>query len=1101
MLYAHSGNECANPSCHTKLVYIEDNAKDDQICHIEAASPDGPRYNPNQTDDERSGYDNLILLCHKCHDMIDNNPETYTVELLKQWKKEHEAKFKTDNKEKVFRTPIPNGLLPRDNEVDKLFDGISDNRVYNLIGVGGSGKSSLAYLMIQKYKDYFNEIAFVVVNSDIKQDIVTQLNRTLKFELKKDLYPEIISHLQENFKSVQPNLLVLDINETASKTDFFVDEVLKDSLFLEGWKFLILSRESVDTRKRISSHNLYDKNDFDFLKQLFLEKAGERYNDFGDFETLFNVIFYNPLLAEQLGIYLSNEPQTATIDGIKTILYGSTFREEDMQGNSALQHDETIISFLKNLIVYDKMDINERTLLRHFVLWQSDYISYDVIADLLKGVFETDSDLKKVLKNLTSRSVIVTQVNDEKVLCYKLHGLLAYSLREQIDFEKEDWTAYGDNVRRIYEYSYYNFLPYVDCIGNSLCDEYFIFSPYLDILFNYGIKFQDTFKHNYAHFLYEKYITLLTIMIDGIPTHPEWQIDSLELEMKLSETYHNLAMIQEMYDIEAARESYNKSINILEQFFKDNPEYMDVFVSAYTSLASLLSNKFKDFKSANKYFDKAITIGEQISKSDIENLSGLVISYINYANFLRKKLNKNELAKEYYLKAKNTIALLPENNSEAQYYLAEVYCNMADMQYNLNDIESANENYNQAIVFFEQLPNKYPVHFKGLISAYGNLAQLHHYHFRNYESAITNYEKAIAIGKQLPQDNPVFTNLLATLYHNIAILQYENLSDFESAKLNYEEAISIGEQLPTDNPEYQYTLANARHTFAYLQEKHLEEFESAKLNYEKSISIREHLPKDNPEYQISLVKAYIDIALLQKEHFSEYESAESNFEKAIAIGKLLPQDNPEYQNDLARAYMNLAILQHEQFENYESAKLNYENAVAIGERLPKDNPEFQIVLVSAYFNLALLLHEHSGDFESAESIYKNLTLIGEPLSKNNPDYQDVLALAYNNLAFMQMKLKKNADAELNYCSAINIYKQLEKTTPNYLINRLNSEEGLAEIYLSNGKAAQAKEILDRIQPLAKQCLAENPNDDWTITVNNDIDELVEKYSEILNKEI
>ena len=52
-LYALSGNECANPSCHNKLIYPDDDAKDDQICHIEAASANGPSFNPNQTDDER----------------------------------------------------------------------------------------------------------------------------------------------------------------------------------------------------------------------------------------------------------------------------------------------------------------------------------------------------------------------------------------------------------------------------------------------------------------------------------------------------------------------------------------------------------------------------------------------------------------------------------------------------------------------------------------------------------------------------------------------------------------------------------------------------------------------------------------------------------------------------------------------------------------------------------------------------------------------------------------------------------------------------------------------------------------------------------------
>ena len=57
-----------------------------------------------------------------------------------------------------------------------------------------------------------------------------------------------------------------------------------------------------------------------------------------------------------------------------------------MHGLSAKHHDETIIMFLKNLIKYNELNHNEKELLRHLVLWQSDYVSYDVIEDLLRGV-------------------------------------------------------------------------------------------------------------------------------------------------------------------------------------------------------------------------------------------------------------------------------------------------------------------------------------------------------------------------------------------------------------------------------------------------------------------------------------------------------------------------------------------------------------------------------------------------------------------------------------------------------------------------------------------------------------------------------------------
>ena len=394
--------------------------------------------------------------------------------------------YKETDFTKKFSLVIPKNLLPRDKEVEKLFNGIKENRFFNLVGVGGMGKTSLAYLMVKRHKYYFNEIAYAVVNNNIKDDIVDQLNKTLKLnfeedaqlnrtlEIKKDAYTEIITYLQENFQSEKPNLLVLDINETADgdKNSVIINEIIKNNDYLKGWKFLILSRESVDTRKIIQTYSLTDKEDFEFLKGLFLSKAGERYKKFKDFEGLFKVIYYNPLLAEQLGLFLSDEPKKATLDDIKNIL-GDTLRKKEIQGTSAQRHDEKIISFLKNLIVYDKLEVNEKALLRHFVLWQADYISYDVIADLLKGVFESDDELTNTLKSLLRRAIITT--NNKETLSYKLHGLLAESLRKQIDIPNEDYSIYLSNVKRITIYD--EFQPFVDCIGNSLC-EYDITNDY-----------------------------------------------------------------------------------------------------------------------------------------------------------------------------------------------------------------------------------------------------------------------------------------------------------------------------------------------------------------------------------------------------------------------------------------------------------------------------------------------------------------------------------------------------------------------------------------------------------------------------------------------
>ena len=66
-----------------------------EICHIYALSPNGPRGQGGLTEKELNSIDNLILLCRNHHAVVDGQPETYTAELLKQWKEEHEARGKS----------------------------------------------------------------------------------------------------------------------------------------------------------------------------------------------------------------------------------------------------------------------------------------------------------------------------------------------------------------------------------------------------------------------------------------------------------------------------------------------------------------------------------------------------------------------------------------------------------------------------------------------------------------------------------------------------------------------------------------------------------------------------------------------------------------------------------------------------------------------------------------------------------------------------------------------------------------------------------------------------------------------------------------------
>jgi hypothetical protein len=91
-LFGLSGNRCAFPRCPLAVIEPESGKPVGRICHIRAKSPRGKRYDPAQTDAERHGFGNLILLCPIHHDVIDSDEEAYTVERLEHMKADHEAR-------------------------------------------------------------------------------------------------------------------------------------------------------------------------------------------------------------------------------------------------------------------------------------------------------------------------------------------------------------------------------------------------------------------------------------------------------------------------------------------------------------------------------------------------------------------------------------------------------------------------------------------------------------------------------------------------------------------------------------------------------------------------------------------------------------------------------------------------------------------------------------------------------------------------------------------------------------------------------------------------------------------------------------------------
>lgn len=94
LLWGQAAARCAFPNCRTECIAEETEhdraATYGRIAHIIAHSDSGPRADLSFDKSQRNLYENLILLCANHHDIVDFQPNTYTISDLQGWKFDHE---------------------------------------------------------------------------------------------------------------------------------------------------------------------------------------------------------------------------------------------------------------------------------------------------------------------------------------------------------------------------------------------------------------------------------------------------------------------------------------------------------------------------------------------------------------------------------------------------------------------------------------------------------------------------------------------------------------------------------------------------------------------------------------------------------------------------------------------------------------------------------------------------------------------------------------------------------------------------------------------------------------------------------------------------
>jgi len=93
ILWGRSGNRCA--ICKHELIVNATQEDSESVvgeeCHIVSSKLHGPRHDSSYPKDKFDLYENLILLCRIHHKMIDDQAETYSPDILRQMKSNHEV--------------------------------------------------------------------------------------------------------------------------------------------------------------------------------------------------------------------------------------------------------------------------------------------------------------------------------------------------------------------------------------------------------------------------------------------------------------------------------------------------------------------------------------------------------------------------------------------------------------------------------------------------------------------------------------------------------------------------------------------------------------------------------------------------------------------------------------------------------------------------------------------------------------------------------------------------------------------------------------------------------------------------------------------------
>lgn len=629
-------------------------------CHIYAAAPNGPRYNPNMTADERKSPDNCIWMCQTHSRLIDTDEKAYPPTLLHQWKYDAEKaaaeRLKeyqysqtelSDKKtlEGIFETLIQEG------QYDVLIMLIKQFKVSNSID-----ELLLRYEVI--YNCYCNRNALF---ASIKSYLETVIDKKCDSIIKVLLSLNVKLGLQELISFCQDDELIK-----------WAEAILKDTV----QEVLFCPEEQIETAKQYEIKN--KEIAANLLSYYIVEKQ----------------MLSLPKQADGKFFVLQEEDFVFKVRASAWRVFCKGFKGEDYIQDKRTSNDYI---FLKNCI--SKILQLDKDLQMYIWITCLNYVMHDKnefeqIYRLCPSYITTDIRCKRVyiayclLYNLENPNTLLNDndvINDERALSFVLHSL-SKDLRDQFLEEhkfllskssvllflctQNEAVSREEKYKTLIKYqnnyssdflwncmvAYYadkgEGYKYLQWAKQHLCEmQYPTVELFIKVLKEY--EEWEELKNLYSQIPDDNLRYMIVLAICASNT-VENNFYCVELFKKLEENkfyrkyfYRNFAvLLSKTGDILQAKKYYEKEYDV-------EPDSNVLF--------ELLQIKYecKDFK-----IDKYVEIA---SKENTEDLQYIVSAYYG-------QNNKFDLQKKYLIRS----LLINPNKAEALHMLANVYLGHPD---------------------------------------------------------------------------------------------------------------------------------------------------------------------------------------------------------------------------------------------------------------------------------------------------------------------------------------------------------------------------------------------------------------------------------------